>query len=60
MKKEIDIGIKLPKDAVTQAIAFIGRRGSGKTYAASKLAVFFHHQHLLQGHTLSSCLQILN
>lgn len=31
-------GAKLPDDAVTQTFAFIGRRGSGKTYAAGRLA----------------------
>ena len=31
-------GIELPADAVTQTYGFIGRKGSGKTYAAGKLA----------------------
>lgn len=31
-------GLDLPVNAVTQALAFLGRRGSGKTYGASKLA----------------------
>jgi uncharacterized protein len=31
-------GIDLPADAVTQTYGFIGRKGSGKTYAAGKLA----------------------
>src|SRR5258708_6034465 len=31
-------GIDLPLDAVTQTFAFIGRKGSGKTYGAGKLA----------------------
>src|SRR3990172_1760777 len=39
---KINIGIELPNDAVTQAFAFLGRRGSGKTYGASKLAEEFH------------------
>jgi hypothetical protein len=30
--------LKLPTDAVTQTFAFMGRRGSGKTYACGKLA----------------------
>lgn len=30
--------LQLPNDAVTQKLAFIGRSGSGKTYAATKLA----------------------
>lgn len=30
--------LSLPKDVVTQKLAFLGRTGSGKTYAASKLA----------------------
>lgn len=29
---KINIGIELPKDAVTQAFAHLGRRGAGKTY----------------------------
>lgn len=33
--------LALPLDAVTQKIAFIGRTGSGKTYAATKLAELF-------------------
>ena len=35
---KLGTGLTLPLDAVTQAIAFLGRRGSGKTYAAMKLA----------------------
>lgn len=31
-------GLNLPKDAITQKLAFLGRTGSGKTYAATKLA----------------------
>jgi uncharacterized protein len=30
--------LELPSDAVTQSIAFLGRKGSGKSYASSKLA----------------------
>lgn len=30
--------LELPHDAVTQSIAFLGRKGSGKSYASSKLA----------------------
>ena len=41
----INIGIKLPNDAVTQKIAFLGRTGSGKSYAASKLAEEFNKIH---------------
>jgi uncharacterized protein len=33
--------LALPLDAVTQKLAFIGRTGSGKTYAATKLAELF-------------------
>src|SRR4051812_37988534 len=36
-KLEISTTLALPVDAVTQAIAFLGRRRSGKTYAAMKL-----------------------
>ncbi|MCL4296187.1 MAG: DUF87 domain-containing protein [Anaerolineae bacterium] len=32
----------LPADAATQKIAFLGRSGSGKTYAATKLAELLH------------------
>lgn len=31
-------GLKLPIEAVTEKLAFLGRTGSGKTYGASKLA----------------------
>lgn len=31
----------LPEDAITQAFAFLGRRGSGKTYAATVMAEAF-------------------
>lgn len=37
-KLRISEDLALPLDAVTQAIGFLGRRGSGKTYAATKLA----------------------
>jgi uncharacterized protein len=33
--------VALPLDAVTQKLAFLGRTGSGKTYAATKLAELF-------------------
>lgn len=38
-------GLNFPIDAVTEACAFLGRRGSGKTYGATKLAEEFltHH-----------------
>lgn len=39
MKKlEFADGLDLPIDVVTQKLAFMGRTGSGKTYAATKLA----------------------
>ncbi len=40
MRSELQIaeGISLPIDAVTEKFAFLGRTGSGKTYAAMKLA----------------------
>jgi len=31
-------GLKMPLNAVTETFAFLGRRGSGKTYAASRFA----------------------
>jgi hypothetical protein len=34
--------LALPIEAVTEAIGFLGRRGSGKSYAAQKLAEEFH------------------
>jgi hypothetical protein len=34
--------LKLPVDVTTQALAFLGRRGSGKSYAATKLAELLH------------------
>jgi DNA helicase HerA-like ATPase len=42
MKLKISDNLVLPVDAVTQAIGFLGRRGSGKTYAATKLAELMH------------------
>jgi hypothetical protein len=43
MKKlEISKTLSLPTDAVTQKLAFIGRTGSGKSYAATKLAELFY------------------
>jgi hypothetical protein len=40
MSKSLKIsdGLSLPVDAVTQAVGWLGRRGSGKTYGATKLA----------------------
>lgn len=38
MKLHISEDLTLPVDAVTQKLAFLGRTGSGKTYAAQKLA----------------------
>jgi hypothetical protein len=38
MHLKISPDLALPLDAVTQKFAFLGRTGSGKTYAASKLA----------------------
>lgn len=38
MKLKISETLKLPLDVTTQALAFLGRRGSGKSYAATKLA----------------------
>ena len=38
MKLQLGQGFALPLDAVTQKLAFLGRTGSGKTYAATKLA----------------------
>src|SRR5437016_4370226 len=42
MKLHIADGLTLPLDATTQAIAWLGRRGSGKTYGATKLAELFY------------------
>jgi hypothetical protein len=41
-KLQIAPGLRLPIDAVTQKLAFLGRTGSGKTYAATKLAELMH------------------
>jgi hypothetical protein len=41
MKLRMSKELSLPLDAVTQKLAFIGRTGSGKTYAATKLAELF-------------------
>jgi hypothetical protein len=41
-KLHISDTLALPLDAVTQAIAFLGRRGTGKSYAATKLAELFY------------------
>jgi hypothetical protein len=41
-KLAISPDLSLPTDAVTEAIGFLGRRGSGKSYAAQKLAEEFH------------------
>lgn len=37
-KLHLATGLSLPIEAVTEAIGFLGRRGSGKSYAAQKLA----------------------
>lgn len=42
MKLQIASGLSLPIEATTEAIGFLGRRGSGKSYAAQKLAEEFH------------------
>src|SRR5438105_460641 len=43
MKKlEIAEDFALPIEAVTESIALLGRKGSGKTYAAQKLAEEMH------------------
>lgn len=41
-KLRISPDLALPIEAVTEAIGFLGRRGSGKSYAAQKLAEQFH------------------
>lgn len=44
-KLKIAEDLALPLEVVTEALAFLGRRGSGKTYAAQKLAEEMHrHQ----------------
>jgi hypothetical protein len=35
-------GLALPRDAVTQTFGFVGRKGSGKSYSASKFAEGLH------------------
>lgn len=35
-------GLALPRDAVTQTFGYVGRKGSGKSYAASKFAEGLH------------------
>lgn len=43
MKKlEISPELKLPVNVVTEKLAMIGRTGSGKSYAATKLAELMH------------------
>lgn len=41
-KLHLAADLALPVDAVTEAIGFLGRRGSGKSYAAQRLAEEFH------------------
>jgi len=41
-KLHLASGLSLPIEATTEAIGFLGRRGSGKSYAAQKLAEEFH------------------
>jgi hypothetical protein len=41
MKLKLSDTLSLPIDAVTQTFAFLGRRGSGKTYGSGKLAELF-------------------
>lgn len=36
-------GLTLPEDAATQVFAFLGRRGSGKTFGAGRLVEQLHH-----------------
>lgn len=42
MKLKISDRLDLPTNAVTQTIGWLGRKGSGKTYGATKLAELFH------------------
>lgn len=42
MKFKISESLSLPKEVVTEKLAFLGRTGSGKTYAAQKLAEQMH------------------
>jgi hypothetical protein len=41
-KLRISDSLALPLDAVTQAMAWLGRRGSGKSYGSTKLAELFY------------------
>lgn len=41
MKLKLSDDLKLPIEAVTQKMAWLGTTGSGKTYGASKLAELF-------------------
>lgn len=41
MKLHFAPGLSLPVEAVTQTFGFVGKRGSGKTYGALKLAELF-------------------
>src|SRR5690349_6134428 len=41
-KLRIATDLTLPIDATTEALGFLGRRGSGKTYAAQKFAEELH------------------
>lgn len=41
-KLQISEDLSLPANAITQAIAWMGRRGSGKSYGATRLAELFH------------------
>ena len=45
MKLKIAADLSLPIEVVTEALAFLGRRGSGKTYAAQRLAEEMHRHH---------------
>lgn len=47
MKNVLNIGsIKLPKESATKGFAFIGKRGSGKSYNAAVLAEEFSKHHV--------------
>jgi len=43
-KLKISEDLSLPIEAVTETLGFLGRRGSGKSYAAQKLAEEMHQQ----------------
>jgi hypothetical protein len=45
MTLQISDTLSLPKEIVTEGIAFLGRRRSGKSYAATKLAELMHGIH---------------